>query len=194
MRRSVHRTNMSKAFIKEPDAGLEEEEESPELKLPPGTKNYITPVGLKRLREEFSDLLNKKRPEVTAAVTKAAANGDRSENADYIYGKRRLREIDRRLRFLTKRIESAEVVDPVTRKSDQVFFGATVTIRDEEDHVKTYSIVGVDEIDPQKNHISWTSPFARALIRAREGDVVTFKSPKGVREVEVVAVEYKVIL
>lgn len=184
---------MNKAFVKEPDGTLEDEEEVPEFKLPPGTKNYITPNGLKCLKEEFSDLLNKKRPEVTAKVAWAAGNGDRSENADYIYGKRRLREIDRRIRFLTKRIEAAEVVDPAKRKSDQVFFGATVTIRDEEENLKTYSIVGVDEINPAKNHISWTSPFARALIKSREGDVIFFKSPKGMREVEVVIVEYKTI-
>lgn len=156
-------------------------------------KNYITPGGLKRLKEEFKELLNKKRPEVTATVAWAASLGDRSENADYIYGKRRLREIDQRIHFLTKRIEAAEVVDPAKRKSAQVFFGATITLRDEEKKTKTYSIVGVDEINPAKNHISWTSPFAKALIKAREGDVVTFKSPQGMREVEVMKIVYKQI-
>lgn len=185
---------MSKTFVKEPEAGLGEEEElSKEFKLPAGSKNYITPGGLKRLKEEFSELLNKQRPEVTATVTWAASLGDRSENADYIYGKRRLREIDRRIRFLTQRIEAAEIVDPTKRKTDQIFFGATVTIRDEEENIKTYSIVGIDEINPAKNHISWTSPFARALIKAREGDVISFKSPKGLREVEVVTIVYKQI-
>lgn len=184
---------MSKAFVKE-DAAEGEEEELPQPHLPAGSKNYITPKGLTGLQEELHDLLHKQRPEMTATVAWAAGNGDRSENADYTYGKRRLREIDRRLRFLTKRIESAEVIDPATRNSDQVFFGATVTVQDEEGVVESYSIVGVDEIDMEKKRISWISPLARALLKARAGDVVTFKSPRGPRELEIVEVVYQAIL
>ncbi len=179
---------MNKAFTKEPEG--DEDDDLPEPKSIAGEKNYITPGGLARLKEEFSFLLNVDRPKVTATVAWAAGNGDRSENADYIYGKRRLREIDRRIRFLTKRIEAAEIVDPALRKSDQVFFGVTVTIRLEDDSLQTLSIVGVDETDAQKNHISWTSPMARALIKARVGDLVEFQSPKGKREVEVIRIEY----
>lgn len=166
-----------------------EEESGPAL--PKGTKNYMTPGGFKRLKNELHDLLTVKRPELTNVIAWAAGNGDRSENADYIYGKRRLREIDRRIRFLTKRLEASEVVDPAQRKTDQIFFGATVTVMDEEGETKAYSIVGMDEINLAKNHISWTSPMARALMKAREGDVVTFQSPKGPREIEIVEVCYR---
>ncbi len=183
---------MSKAFTREDDASTEVdpedgEEENP---LPKGTKNYMTPGGFKRLKDELHDILHVKRPQLTATIAWAASNGDRSENADYIYGKRRLREIDRRIRFLTKRIESAEVIDPATRQSDQVFFGATVTVADEEGVEKTYTIVGIDEIELSKNRISWISPLARALLKAHEGDSVTFQSPKGQRELDIVKVEY----
>ncbi|MDO8527885.1 MAG: transcription elongation factor GreB [Deltaproteobacteria bacterium] len=185
---------MSKAFIKEGDGSHEEEEpEIEEPAIPAGSKNYITPGGFKRLKEELHELLYKKRPEMTATVAWAAGNGDRSENADYIYGKRRLREIDRRIRFLTKRLDAAEVVDPSKRKSDQIFFGATVVLKDEEGSLKTYSIVGVDEIDFEKNHISWVSPLAKAILKKGEGDVVSFRSPKGPREIEIVEVRYEAL-
>lgn len=186
---------MSKAFINNDDAELDDDELSPQLTIPAGAKNYITPGGFSRLKGELHELLHKKRPEMTATVAWAASNGDRSENADYIYGKRRLRQIDARIRFLTKRLEIAEVVDPAARpahQSDRVFFGATVTIR-EEAHEQTCVIVGVDEIDPAKNHISWTSPLARVLLKASVGDVVHFQTPKGLREVEVVAIHYQSI-
>ncbi len=188
---------MSKAFINENQSSdgnaNGDDEDIPQPKIPAGSKNYMTPAGFQKLRDELQHLLNKERPTVTATVSWAASNGDRSENADYIYGKRRLREIDRRIRFLTKRLESAEVVDPAQKKSDQIFFGATVTVCDEEGEEKTYSIVGVDEIDFSKNHISWVSPLALALMKARVGDLVNFKSPKGPRELEVVRIEYKTI-
>lgn len=180
---------MSKAFIKETDT--EEEDSGTEEQLPTGFKNYITVYGFKRLKDELHDLLVVKRPELTAVIAWAASNGDRSENADYIYGKRRLREIDRRIRFLTKRIESAETVDPATNKSDQVFFGATVTlIFEDEEKPRKYSIVGVDEIDIPKNRISWISPLAKSLMKKRKGDLVNFQSPKGLREVEILEVSY----
>lgn len=184
---------MSKAFTRETDISAEkEDEEIPQPKLP-GGKNYITPQGFRRLQEKLNHLLYKERPTVTAAVAWAAGNGDRSENADYIYGKRRLREIDRRIHFLTKRIEIAEVVDPAEKVSDQVFFGATVTVRDEDDREKTYAIVGVDEINLAKNRISWVSPLALALLKARVGEVVTFRSPKGVRELEIIGIRYEAL-
>lgn len=182
---------MSKAFTKESDPNLEEDEEISEPTLPSGGKNYITPGGFKRLQEELRKLLHEERPALTAVVAWAAGNGDRSENGDYIYGKRRLREIDRRIRFLQKRLDCAEVVDSSRQGSDQIFFGATVTVRDEDGHLKTVSIVGVDEINIEKNHISWVSPLALALRKASVGDVVSFRSPKGVRELKVVEVVYR---
>src|SRR5262245_23636896 len=158
---------MSKAFIKE-DTDLDSDPEGlPETPLPKGEKNYITPKGFARLQDELHELLHKKRPEITAIVSWAAGNGDRSENGDYIYGKKGLREIDRRIRFLTKRLESSEVVDPTQKKSDQVFFGATVTVQNEEGEVKTYSIVGVDEAEPAKGKISWISPLTTALLKKK---------------------------
>ena len=153
-------------------------------------KNYITPGGLKKLREELDHFLNKERPQVTATVAWAAGNGDRSENADYIYGKRRLREIDRRIRFLTKRIESAMVVDPAEQKGNQIFFCATVTVEEDEGTKKTYVIVGEDEIDLKKSWISWRSPLARSLFKAKTGDLVTVRTPKGIRELEVLDIRY----
>jgi len=185
---------MSKAFVKDPEDGDGEEEEVPESSVPKGEKNYMTPAGATRLQAELHDLLHKQRPELTAVVAWAAGNGDRSENADYIYGKRRLREIDRRIRFLTKRLEAAEIVDPQKVQSEQVFFGATVTVEDEEGQSKTYSIVGVDEADPGKGKISWISPLTRALLKARVGDLVQFKSPKGLRELEILEIRYQEIL
>lgn len=153
-------------------------------------KIYITPAGAKKLREEYQHLKFTERPEVTKTVAWAASNGDRSENGDYIYGKRRLRQIDSRIHFLSKLIDDFEVVDPTTIQSDQVRFGATITIRTEDDELKTYSIVGVEEADAKSGKISWRSPLATALMRARVDDIVTFKAPKGEQEVEVVNIEY----
>jgi transcription elongation factor GreB len=184
---------MSKAFTKEPETTLEEDEEIPDPPIPKGSKNYITPQGFKCLQDELHKLLHEERPSLTAVVAWAAGNGDRSENADYIYGKRRLREIDRRIRFLQKRLESAEVVDPLRQSGDQVFFGATVTVRDEKGNEKIISIVGVDEINLEKNRISWVSPLALALRKARVGEVVSFRSPKGPRELEVIEVVYRAL-
>lgn len=154
-------------------------------------KNYITPQGFKKLQEEFQHLKYKERPEVTKVVSWAAENGDRSENADYIYGKKRLREIDKRLHFLAKRIESSQVIDPGTLSYEEVRFGATVTIVNENDIEKTYSIVGVDEVDVSHGRISWLSPLAKALLNKREGDCISFQSPKGLQEVEIQKIEYK---
>lgn len=163
----------------------------PALRLPQGTRNYITPGGHARIREELEYLLRVDRPQVVSVVQWAASNGDRSENADYIYGKRRLREIDRRIRFLTRRLDLAEVVDPALRENtEQVFFGSTVTVCDEHGSENTYQIVGVDETDFARGRISWVSPLARALLKSREGDAVRFRSPAGWRTVEVVAVQY----
>ena len=159
--------------------------------LPLGTANYITPVGHARLKDELEELVKRERPKVVEVVAWAASNGDRSENGDYIYGKRRLREIDRRIRFLTKRLDIAQVVDPAARQStDQVFFGATVTVCDDQGVENTYAIVGIDETDVAKGRISWISPLARALLKAREGDTVRFQSPSGWREIDIVEVRY----
>ncbi len=159
--------------------------------LPSGARNYITPEGHARLVAERDHLLRVERPQVVAVVQWAASNGDRSENADYQYGKRRLREIDRRIRFLGKRLDLAEIVDPQQRANcEQVFFGATVTICDEQGQENTYQIVGVDETESARGRISWVSPLARALLKSRAGDTVRFRSPAGWREVEVVFVNY----
>ncbi len=178
---------MSKAFTKEQDGGegddAEDREEGPPL--PVGTKNYMTPQGAARMRKELLYFLNIERPKVVETVTWAASNGDRSENADYIYGKRRLREIDRRIRFLTKRLDAIEIVDPAKQKGDRVLFGATVTVLDEEGVRKTYQIVGIDESDPAHGKVSWHSPLGKALLQARKGDAVQFHSPKGIQELEV---------
>ena len=185
---------MSKAFTRENDQDDDDLEESASP-LPAGSKNYITPGGHQRLKDEFQYLLKKDRPAVTAAVSWAAKNGDRSENADYQYGKKRLREIDRRLRFLTKRLDIAESVDPAAPReqdlSDQVFFGATVTYARMNGVENTITIVGVDEIDLARNHISWISPLARALMKARPGDAVTLRAPGGVEELDVIDVRYE---
>ncbi|MGH8728067.1 MAG: transcription elongation factor GreB [Burkholderiales bacterium] len=154
------------------------------------TKNYITPAGYARLKDELKDLLDRERPEIVKTVAWAAANGDRSENADYIYGKRRLREIDRRIRFLTKQLDAAHVVKPAERDSDQVFFGATVTVCDAKGRAATYTIVGVDESDASRGLISWVSPIAKALLKARAGDLVKVAAPGGAEELEVIAVRY----
>ena len=184
---------MSKAFTKEKDDEADEAQEAA-LKLPVGTHNYITPGGHARLLAEFEHLMRVERPKIVEVVHWAASNGDRSENGDYIYGKKRLREIDRRIRFLTKRLDIAQVVDPARQQSaDQVFFGATVTISDEQGEEQTYQIVGVDETDFSRGRISWVSPLARALLKAREGDAVRFQSPAGWREIEVISIEYRSI-
>lgn len=180
---------MSKAFTKEDDQ--QDQDEDAELdSAVPGGKNYITPQGLQRLRDEHTKLMNVDRPEVVRVVSWAASLGDRSENADYIYGKRRLREIDRRLRFLGKRMEIAEVVDPTERKGDTILFGATVTVQGEDGKKKKYSIVGVDETDVANGRISWISPIGKALLQAKKGDVVTVRMPKGEEDLEILEVKY----
>ena len=179
---------MSKAFTRESDS------EDDEVGLPPlaaGGKNYITPQGYAALRAELFDLIDNERPKVVDIVHWAASNGDRSENGDYIYGKKRLREIDRRIRFLTKRLEIAEVTDPsVHFGKDQVFFGATVTYVEEAGEERTVTILGIDEADSLKGEVTWISPIARALLKAREGDLVKLVTPVGVQEVEVLRVQY----
>ena len=180
---------MSKAFTKETDASDEDELVLPAL--PAGGKNYITPAGYARLRDELLDLIDNERPKVVEVVHWAASNGDRSENGDYLYGKKRLREIDRRIRFLTKRLEIAEVVDPSLHAgSNQVFFGSTVTYIDDEGIKRTITIMGIDEADSRESQVSWISPVARALLKAHVGDEVLLPTPGGVRSLEVVAVQY----
>ena len=186
---------MSKAFTREDDAPEDDfddgEEQNP---IPPGSKNYLTPGGWRRMRDEVQWLVNTERPAVTNVVSWAAKLGDRSENADYQYGKRRLREIDRRIRYLTKRLEAAEVVDPATREeTDQVFFGATVTYANKKGDEQTIRIVGIDEMDPSRHYVSWISPIARAFIKCREGDTVTLRTPGGDEELEIVEVRYETI-
>jgi transcription elongation factor GreB len=185
---------MSKAFTRESDA-VEKDDEDQASPLPSGAKNYITPGGHARLKDEFQHLLKRERPEVTAVVSWAASNGDRSENGDYLYGKKRLREIDKRIRFLTKRLDIAEVVDPEMPRdedmAEQIFFGATVTYANQAREENTVTIVGIDEIDLKRHHISWISPLARTLIKARVGDVVTLRAPGGVEELEIIDVRYE---
>ena len=153
---------------------------------------YITPEGHARLKAEYDHLWRERRPEVVRALAEAAAEGDRSENAEYIYGKKRLREIDRRIRYLRKRLEIAEVVEQSRQKKrDQVFFGATVTYADGQDRERTVRIVGVDEVRHEDGEVSWISPIARALLKASEGDLVTVRTPGGLEEIEVVAIEYR---
>lgn len=180
---------MSKAFRRESEDD-EDIEDAPGL--PQGVKNYITPGGFRRLQDEFDRLWKVERPELVKTVSWAASNGDRSENGDYIYGKKRLREIDRRIRFLSKRLEHAEVVDPAARGAcDQVFFGATVTVCGRDGEEKVYSIVGLDEVDPGRGRISWISPLAKALLKAREGDTVTLRTPGGAEVLEIVEIRYR---
>lgn len=181
---------MSKAFTRE--AEQDDDDELPaHLQIPQSAKNYITPAGWNRMREELHALVSKERPVQVAVVAWAASNGDRSENGDYLYGKKKLREMDRRIRFLTKRLELAEVVDPEGRRDEQVFFGATVTFLREDGREETVAIVGIDEVDLPKGHISWISPVARTLSKARTGDVVLLRTPAGGEELEVVAVCYQ---
>jgi transcription elongation factor GreB len=181
---------MNKAFTKETDSD-DDDEDGALPEIPAGTKNYITPLGYARLRAELLNLIDEERPKVVEVVHWAASNGDRSENGDYIYGKKRLREIDRRIRFLTKRLEIAEVADPALHHgSDQAFFGATVTYADENGDERTVTIKGIDEADHAQGEVSWISPIARALLKAREGDVVKLVTPAGAHEVEVIAIRY----
>lgn len=181
---------MNKAFVKESDH--EDDDDLPQAQaLPAGTKNYMTPEGYERLRGELMQLMNVERPAVVQVVSWAASNGDRSENGDYLYGKKRLREIDRRMRFLTKRLDIAEVVDPKAQPNrDQAFFGATVVYVDKAGEEHTVTIVGVDEAEPLAGKISWISPVARALIKAREGDTVVLRTPAGIDELDILEVSY----
>jgi len=191
---AIHRkktAQVNKAFVKE-DSGDEDDIPDVPSGLPPGGKNYMTRRGYEVLLKELDQLLRVERPKMVETVAWAASNGDRSENGDYIYGKKRLREIDRRIRFLTKRTESAEVIDPEMQQgNDRVFFGATVTIADADGgDEQSWQIVGVDEADASQGRISWVSPLARALLKAREGDLVRFMSPAGNREIEVLEIRY----
>src|SRR5574337_800698 len=180
---------MNKAFTRESDA--DDDDEPTPAPLPPGTKNYLTPGGYARLRAELLHLMDEERPQVVEAVHWAARNGDRSENGDYLYGKKRLREIDRRIRFLTRRLDLAEVADPSAHHgNDQIFFGATVTYANARGEERTITIKGIDETDNLHGEVSWISPIARALIRAREGDEVRLHTPGGVETIEVLAVRY----
>jgi transcription elongation factor GreB len=180
---------MSKAFTKEGDGDEADAEETDSL--PAHLKNYCTPQGLKALRDELRALLREERPKVVEVVSWAAGNGDRSENGDYIYGKKRLREIDRRIRYLTKRIENAEPVDPAQQKiRDQVFFGATVTFERDNGKKQTVQIVGIDEADMAKGKISWLSPVAKALMKAHVGDAIELRTPAGVDSIEVLKIDY----
>ena len=180
---------MNKAFIKE--SATDDDPALAQPVIPVGAKNYITPAGHQALKEELLQLIDQERPEVVRIVSWAASNGDRSENGDYIYGKRRLREIDRRIRFLIKRLDVAEVFDPsVHHGLDQVFFGATVSYERESGETQTVTIVGIDEIDPLKGKISWISPMARALTKSREGDAVMLKTPVGIEELQILQVTY----
>ncbi|HET8875990.1 MAG TPA: transcription elongation factor GreB [Casimicrobiaceae bacterium] len=185
---------MSKAFTNEEAAESDDGEIVEPSPLPAGARNYMTPGGFARMRRELDTLVAKERPELVATVAWAAGNGDRSENGDYIYGKKRLREIDRRIRFLVRRLDAAEVVDPAMPRDDdaasRVYFGATVTIADASGGERTVSIVGIDEIDTARGYISWISPMARALLRASEGDTVSVHTPGGIEELDVVGVRY----
>lgn len=180
---------MSKAFTRETDDKDEDELRLPAL--PSGGKNYITPQGFAALRDELKQLVDVERPKVVDVVHWAASNGDRSENGDYLYGKKRLREIDRRIRFLIKRLEIAEVVDPALHfGNDQVFFGATVRYADGQGVERTIRIMGIDEADTAQGQVSWVSPIARTLLKAREGDVLKLVMPDRVEEIEVLRVSY----
>lgn len=185
---------MSKAFTRETDDAEDDDVPDSAPLLPAGTKNYMTPGGFARLKAELDQLLGGERPQLVATIAWAAGNGDRSENGDYIYGKKRLREVDRRIRFLIKRLDNAEVVDPTARPGaedeDRVYFGATIDVVNGKGEPRTISIVGVDEIDTARGYISWVSPMARALIKAREGDTVTLQTPGGPEELEIAAVRY----
>jgi transcription elongation factor GreB len=182
-------TSMSKAFTKESDGADDDELQLPAL--PAGGKNYITPQGFATLRDELLDLIDNERPKIVDIVHWAASNGDRSENGDYLYGKKRLREIDRRIRFLTKRLEIAEVTDPsLHHGNEQIFFGATVTYVDDQDVERTITIKGIDEANSAAGEVSWISPIARTLLKAREGDELKLVMPDRVCDIEVLRVQY----
>jgi len=183
---------VNKAFTKEPDGDADDDDDVGGMPpLPAGGKNYMTPAGHNRLRAELLQLIDEERPKVVDAVHWAALNGDRSENGDYIYGKKRLREIDRRIRFLTKRLDIAEVADPSAHHGhDQIFFGATVTYATSKGEERTITIKGIDEVDHLAGEVSWISPIARALLKAREGDEVSLMTPGGVETLEVLEVRY----
>ena len=184
---------MNKAFTRESD-NVGDDDDNDDIAppaLPAGTKNYLTPAGYARLRAELLALLDDERPKIVEIVSWAAKNGDRSENGDYLYGKKRLREIDRRIRFLTKRLDIAEVADPAVHFGhDQVFFGATVTYVNQRDEQRTITIKGIDEVDNLAGEVSWVSPIARALLKARVGDEVQLMTPGGLEQIEVIAVAY----
>jgi len=182
---------MNKAFTREVDREDEDADELEAAVLPQGAKNYITVAGYRRLREELMTLLDDERPKVVEAVSWAAKNGDRSENGDYLYGKKRLREIDRRIRFLTKRLDVAEVVDPsLHHGNEQIFFGATVRYASDHGDERTIRIIGVDEAESARGEVSWIAPIARALLKARVGDEVRLLTPRGVETLEVLEVRY----
>jgi transcription elongation factor GreB len=183
---------MNKAFTKEPDGDSDDDDGGPGLPpLPPGGKNYITPAGYQRLRAELMALIDDERPKMVETVSWVAKNGDRSENGDYLYGKKRLREIDRRIRFLTKRLDIAEVADPSAHFGhDQIFFGATVTYANSKGEERTITIKGIDEVDHLAGEVSWVSPIARALLKAREGDEVSLMTPGGLETLDVLEVRY----
>jgi transcription elongation factor GreB len=182
---------MNKAFVKESSDADDDDLESGVPPIPPGAKNYITPEGYHRLKDELLRLIDVERPEVVRLVSWAASNGDRSENGDYIYGKRKLREIDRRLRFLTKRLDIAEVVDASKQENrDQVFFGATVDYATKDGTEHRIEIVGIDEVDLDRGRVSWISPIARALVKAKIGDVVPLQTPAGTEQIEILDVHY----
>ncbi len=184
-----HLASMSKAFTKETDTDVEADDDVPAS--PAGVSNYITPEGLRRMQDEFAELHQVERPKLVETVAWAAGNCDRSENGDYIYGKRRLREIDRRLRFLRKRMEIAEVVDPSRQKArDKVFFGATVDYLTSHKEKKRLRIVGIDEARSEFGEVSWISPIATALLKAEEGDIVDVRTPAGIERIEVLKIEY----
>ena len=190
---TIEHQDMSKAFTKESDGDDDDELGLPAL--PSGARNYMTPEGYARLRAELFSLIDDERPKVVEIVHWAASNGDRSENGDYLYGKKRLREIDRRIRFLTKRLEMAEVVDPsVHCGSDQVFFGATVTYAEASGTERTVTILGIDEADSLRAQVSWVSPIARTLLKSREGDELKLVTPAGVIDIEVLKVNYPAAL
>ncbi len=184
---------MSKAFTRETDDDPDDELEPEEQLAPKGSKNYITPAGFANLQAQLKDLFNVQRPETVKIVSWAAALGDRSENADYLYGKKRLREIDKQIRFLTKRIGYAEIVDPTQQPKDKIFFGATVVVSDEAGEEHTYSIVGMDEIDLSRGRVSWISPVAKALLGKQVGDTVIVHTPSGAQELEVIEIRYEAI-
>jgi transcription elongation factor GreB len=182
---------MNKAFVKESTDENDDDLEAAQPDIPAGAKNYITPAGYRRLRDELLHLIDEERPEVVKLVSWAASNGDRSENGDYIYGKRRLREIDRRIRFLTKRIDLAEVVNSSRQENtDQVFFGATIEYATQDGEMHTVKIVGIDEVNLDEGHVSWISPIARALLKAKVGDQVTLHTPAGPQPIDVLDVSY----